>query len=201
MLAVYAPLDADPTPDAFFMARSEDRLHGVTFVRDRLGEEGARNGRVYEVRAVVLVTRLEVCELAGLITIFGGPDTQRHEFSATFILPMKSASSVTHLHRAQLFAASPLSLPQEAHFPSVIFSSALILVVCRRTLAMPFCIEISMISSGLFGVMCLYRVLLEFIMTVVRGDRYEASLSRWLWIIGLLNRAAQFRSVVGSVVG
>ena len=109
VLAVYAPLDANPTPDAFFMARSEDRLHGVTFVRDRLGEEGARNGRVYEVRAVVLVTRLEVCELAGLITVFGGPDTRRHGFSATFILSMKSASSVTHLHRAQLFAASPLS--------------------------------------------------------------------------------------------
>ena len=74
VLAIYSSFDANPAPNAIFMTSSEDRLHGVTFVRDGLGEEGARDGRVYEVRALVLVTRLEVRQLAGLVAVLGSPD-------------------------------------------------------------------------------------------------------------------------------
>ena len=90
------------------MASSEDRLHGVTFVRDGLGKEGARNGRVYEVRALVLVTRLEVCKLAGLIAVLGSPDIKRDAVNATSILlrsPHSLAASTALCSVTALLAA------------------------------------------------------------------------------------------------
>ncbi len=74
-LAVRLPFDADPAADAIDMSACEDGLHSIWLIGDGLGEECAGLRWIYEVRALALVTWLEVRELTCLVAILGRPGT------------------------------------------------------------------------------------------------------------------------------